>query len=152
TRRGPEAGMTALFASGTAEFSACEVYRYWLTRELNGEVRDREGDRVLVSCGLNPSVADAEKNDPTIRKDIGFAMRWGCGKLVKVNGYGYRSTDPNAMKRAGKSGIDIVGPDNDHWIGAAVRLVMLTDGIFMCNWGNHIEPARQRKISEIIEF
>ena len=131
-----------LLSDDTAEFSPCGTYRYWLTRELGG-------DRPLVDCGLNPSTATAEINDQTIRKNIGFARRWGCGRLVKTNAYGFRATDPNVMKRARKSGIDIVGPGNDAALLRAVELVRLTGGILLVTWGAHIEPERQRELARI---
>lgn len=34
---------------------------------------------------LNPSDAGEEKDDPTIRKIVGFARRWGYGRVVAVN-------------------------------------------------------------------
>lgn len=55
---------------GTAEFSINGVHRYWLTRGLGGV-------RPLVVCGLNPSTADAEVDDNTIRKEMKFARSWG---------------------------------------------------------------------------
>lgn len=126
-----------------ARFSACGIYRYTLTRELGG-------DSPLVCLGLNPSTATAEINDPTIRKDIGFAKRWGLGRVLKINVYAYRATDPNDMKRARRSGIDTIGPDNDDEIRRAIGLATLTNGALLVAWGNHIEPERQRDIARII--
>ncbi len=127
----------------TAHISPCGVYRYCLTRELGG-------DRPLVICGLNPSTATADLNDATIRKDMGFARAWHCGRVVKVNAYAYRATDPADMKRARKSGVDVVGPDNDREIREALLLAMLTDGIVLVAWGNHIEPDRQVALARLI--
>ena len=44
--------------------------------------------------GLNPSDADARRNDPTIRKMIGFARLWGCGGIHVVNLFAIRSPYP----------------------------------------------------------
>jgi len=129
----------------TARMSPCGAYRYTLTRELGG-------DRPLVICGLNPSTATAEVNDPTIRKEIGFARLWQCGRLVKVNAYAYRATDPADMKRARKAGVDVNGPDNDEAIRQAIGLVVLAKGVLLVAWGNHIEPQRQRDIERLIRF
>lgn len=138
--------MTQLNLDGSADtalFSQCGLYRYELTRDL-GCV----GPPLLI-CGLNPSKATATKNDPTVRKEMGFAKRWGCGHLVKVNAYGFIATDPRDMKRARKSGIDIVGPENDDVIARAVRLVVRCGGIVLVAWGGNIEPARQAELAYV---
>lgn len=70
-----------------AVISDCGRYRYRLTRRWG------EGP----ACGfimLNPSTADAETDDPTIRRCISFAKREGCGGLVVVNLYAFRATKP----------------------------------------------------------
>lgn len=107
------------------------------------------GGRVLVSCGLNPSIADAEKNDPTIRKEIGFAKRWNLHHYVKVNASSFIATDPKHMKAARKTGRDNL-PANDDWIRAAIALAVETDGIFLAAWGQHITPERQAAIADML--
>ena len=57
------------------------------------------GAGTVVFVGLNPSTADAERNDPTIRRCIGFARDWGHGAMVMVNLFDVRATDPAVMKR-----------------------------------------------------
>jgi hypothetical protein len=76
--------------SGSATFSDCGRYRYTLTREWG------EGKTVCF-IGLNPSTADAEEDDPTIRRCIGFAKREGGGSLLMLNLFALRSTDPAAL-------------------------------------------------------
>lgn len=85
-------------------------YRYNLTREWGGE-----GGRVCWIM-LNPSTADGEKDDATIRRCIDYSQRWGYSSLVVVNLFAYRSTDPRHLRRRLMFGDDIVGPDNDEWI------------------------------------
>ena len=74
--------------SRTARISADGRYRYILTRRWHP---------TLPSCtfvALNPSTADADQDDPTIRRCIGFARREGCGGLIVANLCAYRATDP----------------------------------------------------------
>ena len=90
---------------GAAHFSSDEAmtYRYRLSREWDADLP------IVNFIGLNPSTADALRDDPTIRRCIGFARRWGFGKLVMTNLFAYRATDPLALCRAEA---DVVGPEN----------------------------------------
>lgn len=38
---------------------------------------------------LNPSTADAESYDPTVRRGMGSARAASCGRLVVVNLFGW---------------------------------------------------------------
>jgi hypothetical protein len=78
---------------------------------------------------LNGSTADAEKDDPTIRRCIGFAKRWGYGSLEVVNLFGYRTTLPTELKKAP----DPVGPENDQYIAAAAKRARK----IIVAWGAH---------------
>lgn len=51
-----------------AIISECLSYRYTLSRKWNSE-----NPKTLLFCMLNPSTADANLDDPTIRRCIGFA-------------------------------------------------------------------------------
>jgi hypothetical protein len=46
---------------------------------------------------MNPSVADATIDDPTVKKETKFCKRWGFGTLLKCNVMDYRSTDPKGL-------------------------------------------------------
>ena len=89
-----------------AQISACGNYRYALER-----VWDRELSTVLF-IGLNPSVADAEVDDPTLNRCIRFATAWGYGGVVMGNLFAYRATNPKELTRVS----DPVGPENDEWL------------------------------------
>ncbi len=51
----------------------------------------------LMFIGLNPSTADERLNDPTIRRCIGFAERWGYGGMFMCNVFSLVSTDPKKL-------------------------------------------------------
>ena len=63
-----------------ATFSTCGRYRYTLTR-IWGEP---DGERAAFIL-LNPSTADAEKDDPTIRRYIAYARAWGFAGVEILN-------------------------------------------------------------------
>lgn len=76
----------------SAVISECGKYRYELHRTW-----DESRPKVLFVM-LNPSTADAELDDPTIRRCIGFAKTWGYGGIMVGNMFAYRATDPNELK------------------------------------------------------
>lgn len=61
---------------------------------------------------LNPSTADADDDDPTIRRCIGFAKSWKCGGIVVRNLFALRAADPSELDRHP----DPVGPENDAYL------------------------------------
>lgn len=119
-----------LFPQGEAQFSSDGVYRFRLTRELGepprvydpqiDEWRYREIVRRLVFIMLNPSTADADNDDPTIRRCKSFGKLWGYHKVVIVNLYAFRATNPAEMWAARRGGTDIVGEDNNTAITRAI--------------------------------
>jgi len=78
---------------------------------------------------LNPSTADAQRDDPTIRRCTGFARRWGFGGIEVVNLFAWRATKPEELRRAS----DPVGRLNDRAILRAARECAMT----IAAWGNH---------------
>lgn len=110
-----------------AVLSACGRYRYTLHRRWG------VGEAVLWVM-LNPSTADAERDDATIRRITGYAQAWGYGALSVVNLYAYRATRPREMFAAP----DPVGPDNDLHITRAAA----EHGRIVAAWGAHARPER----------
>lgn len=92
-----------LFTERTCHFSPCRKYRYSLKIVWDATRKPQ------MFIGLNPSTADEENDDPTIRRCIDFAQRWGAGGLLMANACAYRATDPKAMLRFDG---DQVGPEN----------------------------------------
>lgn len=106
-----------------ATFSPCGRYRYTLTRGCG------HGTDSVNWIMLNPSTADAEKDDPTIRRVMGFTKNWGYADCVVTNLFAWRATDPKELRRTP----DPIGPDNNRVIlETAVRST-----IVVCAWGSH---------------
>lgn len=106
-----------------AHFSPCGRYRYTLQRSWDA------GGPAVLFVGLNPSTADAERNDPTIRRCIGYAKNWGFGRLVVANLFALRATDPRDLLAASEP----VGPENDRWLAKCQAEADLV----VAAWGNH---------------
>lgn len=126
--------MTHLMAvAGTAEFSfdqlddeGAPLYRYRLTREWDADLA-----KVVNFIGLNPSTADAMHDDPTIRRCIGFAKSWGCGRLVMTNLYAWRSTTPL-----------IRFPEDLGKVNArAMERAISESNLVVAAWGIHANPG-----------
>ncbi len=138
----------ALIGNGSAAvLSPCGLYRYMLTREIGGGTGGRVRGRIVTWVMLNPSTADAEQDDPTIRKVKGFSLRWGYDIAHVVNLYAWRSTDPRALLEVAKAGgSGPIGPDNDRHILAAVDKAELV----VLGWGAHADARRVRDVLRLL--
>lgn len=106
-----------------AVLSPCERYRYQLTRTWDERLP------AVAFVGLNPSTADANIDDPTVRRCVGFARDWGFGALILVNLFALRSTDPSRLYTAREP----IGPENDRWLS----LAGCNAEIVVAAWGVH---------------
>lgn len=79
---------------GGAVFSPDRLYRYRLWRTWNS-TRGR-----CVFVGVNPSKAAERDDDHTIRKCVGFALRWGFGTIDMVNLFAWCDTDQRGLLTA----------------------------------------------------
>jgi hypothetical protein len=115
--------LLATSPEGSAVFDRHGRYRYQLKRRWAG------GGRAIAFVMLNPSTADAERDDPTIRRCGGFARAWGFSAMTVVNLFALRTTDPARLRRAR----DPIGPGNDEHIAAAASSC---DALVLA-WGAH---------------
>jgi hypothetical protein len=99
------------------------LYRYRLWRTWGPGKR-------MAWIMFNPSTADAEMDDPTIRRCMGFAKREGYGGIEVINLYALRCTKPKHLL----DHPDPEGPDNRaHW-----DAVLSHDriGMIVAAWGS----------------
>lgn len=114
------------------------IYRYTLLREWS------KGRRSIAFVGVNPSKATESEDDLTVKSCWQFAQRWGYDRMVMLNAFAVRSTDPNGIHEVD----DPVGPENDAWLlrvhGAVERTVAA--------WGNNIErvPGRHQQVLAVL--
>lgn len=122
----------------SAVISPCGQYRYWLERVWEGGLVNNILQTRMVFVMANPSTADAELDDPTIRKCIGFAKRHKHSGIVVVNVLAGRATKPEALLAMK----DPVGPENATYI-RRISETFPEDHI-VCAWGNAIvKPLRK---------
>ena len=105
-----------------AIFDTARTHRYLLWRCWNPDAPS------ITFIMLNPSRANETDNDPTIRRCVHFAQRWGYGSLNVVNLFAFITPDPRILKQAA----DPVGAECDrHLLDAAHQ----ADRIVIA-WGN----------------
>lgn len=125
-----------------AGFSRCQSYRYWLWREF------ANGAGHCVFIGLNPSTGDADRDDPTIRRCMGFASDWGYQTMTVVNLFAFRTPEPAELKKAAL-------PEGNSNRASLRRACIRADRI-VAAWGthgNHLNQAnRLRKFFSTYEL
>lgn len=83
--------MENLFENNGAEFSPCGKYRYKLWRIW-------DNDKPLAICiGLNPSTANADKNDATISLLKRVFSKLGYGGFYMLNLFTYITSKPKEL-------------------------------------------------------
>lgn len=88
-----------------AYFSPDRKYRYWLSRIWDGRLP------FVQFIGLNPSTANENTDDPTIRRIVSFAKDWGYGGFYMTNLFGFVSPYPDELMTCD----DPIG-DNNFWL------------------------------------
>jgi hypothetical protein len=111
------------FIYKNATFSSCRAYRYSLSR-----IWDKKKKYVMF-IGLNPSTANEETDDPTIRRCANYAKDWGYGGFMMVNLFAYRTTLPSNLKKVKYP----IGSENDKYIVILSKKADIT----VAAWGNN---------------
>lgn len=136
------------YVSRTATLSSCGTYRYSLTREWRltdtprnhwrwlgargGNGEELGWPKACVFIMLNPSTADGKQDDPTIRRCVAFAQRFKFDKLVVLNLFAYRATNPRALLALNHND-NPAGVDNQ----SAFKKALPDAGLVVAAWGAH---------------
>lgn len=139
----PFAHGNKLDPAGGAIFSPCRRWRYSLWRRWG------TGRRIALWVMLNPSVADEQYLDPTLRRCRSFARREGCDGMVILNLFALVSTDPAGLRAAP----DPVGPGNDEHLrrvldGDHPLAYLDVAPLVVCAWGSH--PAAAARSEQVL--
>ncbi len=122
-----------------ASISNCGRYRWSLSREWDGDLLKPWLGWIM----LNPSVADASIDDPTIRRCMSFAKLWGFSGIGVYNLFALRATEPRELYKAA----DPIGHGNDEMI---VGLVGVCPAI-VAAWGVHGQHrGRDKEVIKLI--
>ena len=111
-------------------------YRYVLERRWD------QCRPTMTVIGLNPSTADAEHDDPTTRRVIGFARAASCGAVRLINLCAWRATTPATLRTVP----DPIGPDNDRWLLDTISAADLV----VAAWGTHAHPDRVNAVQAML--
>lgn len=125
-----------LFDDNGASFSECRKYRYALWR-----IWDKTKPLVMF-IGLNPSKADENKPDPTIRRVRKLAMNFGFGGFYMCNCFAYVSTNPDDLKDFSNN------MENDSWL----YNISKTCSTIVFAWGNFDVVKQQGRDKELIKM
>jgi hypothetical protein len=126
----------------TAIISEDRIFRYRLNRQFADPSVPLKMMGFLM---LNPSKADANVDDPTITRCIGFAADNGYNAIEVVNIFPYRATDPkdlyanvdSMVESDGRCGLSLI--DNANYIDNALYL----SDTFILAFGNGLLPLKK---------
>lgn len=125
------------------KFSQDRKFRYRL--EFEHRYAADSADQRVVWILLNPSTADEQTLDPTLRRVRTWSEGWGYRYITIVNLFAFRATKPARLLEVD----DPIGPDNDREILAAVEEA---DELVL-GWGavrSRLLP-RARQVEELLE-
>ncbi len=117
-------------------------HRYWLSRCWDFK------KKAVGWVMLNPSTADDNMDDPTIKRCIDFAKRWGYGGICVVNLFPFRATDPKKLLEY--DAITLLGNQSLYLEG--FKDLELSCEKVICAWGNNLPSKHEMYLKDIKPF
>lgn len=114
-------------------------YRYRLWRQL-----EPDNPRRVLFVMFNPSTADSEEDDPTLRRVMHFARQQHAGRVDVVNLYAVRTPHPIHVE----THPDPIGEHTDKIIEAAAAQADLV----VLGWGALRSRDRATRIDDVIRI
>ncbi len=115
--------------------SDCRSYRYILYRKNQLS----SSNKSIVFVMINPSTADENINDATIKKCIKIAQHHDCEHIYVVNLIPYRSKDVSEVEKFIKSSSpeSLIKMNQNNWNYISNILNQNKDSIIICGWGKY---------------
>lgn len=123
------------YIKSDAIISDCGNFRYQLNRVWD------ESLPIVPFIMLNPSTADGNIDDPTIRRCVGFAKQWGYGGLIVVNLYALRATNPKSLLES----VNPFGDDNQLYL----EKIFNDYNLIVAAWGNSSVLSKIQKSNKL---
>lgn len=125
-----------------ALFNDDKTKRYLLWRRWGGT------DRPMFFVMLNPSTADSEDDDPTIRRCVGFAKRENCGGILVVNLFAERTSKPEEL--FARVVLGVRDERNEKIVAQTLRFAVTNTGLLVAAWGaNGAHPAADERRKQL---
>ncbi len=122
-------------------FSPCRRYRYVLDHDDSDLFAIPS--TYICFIGLNPSSANEDHLDPTLRRIKAFTTSFGYHRFIMLNLFSLVSTDPKVMIMHPEP----VGPENDEHI---LRVCQGAKLVVAC-WGSHGKfRNRDQRVLEVL--
>lgn len=127
-------------SASSAVLSPCGQYRYRLDRDVQA------AGLVFAYFGVNPSTADADLDDATVRKWRGFTRLNGGSRFIAGNVFSFRATDVKTLKDCPA----LQGPEHDRYIN---EIVAEADVLVPC-WGRtqKLPPELRHECAAMMEM
>lgn len=140
-------GYPAVWGGCDSEYMDGPKYRYTLWRIFEqSRIEESFHQKTLPIvnfCLLNPSTADMDELDPTLRRCRNYTKRWGYAGMVVTNIFAVRATDPDNMREADNP----IGPENNKWIKKCADF----SEKFVAGWGvNGDYKNRERDVIDLV--